>query len=117
MKNNTTKYIDDREGAVINQRPFKIQESFLNHCRREKITVVIQLFDQTILEGLIIGFDQDSLVVAARGVQQLLYKTSVVCIRPHAEVHIIFGDTQRPGRRNLPRRAYPSVVSTSHNYH
>ncbi|NLB28105.1 MAG: hypothetical protein GX819_04065, partial [Clostridiaceae bacterium] len=25
----------------------RIQETFLNHCRREKINVVIQLFDQT----------------------------------------------------------------------
>ncbi len=117
MENRTTKYVNDREGTVMNNRPFRIQESFLNHCRREKITVVIQLFDQTILEGLIIGFDQESLVVAARGVQQLLYKSSIVCIRPHAEVHIIFGDTQRPGRRNVPRRSYASVVSTPINYH
>jgi host factor-I protein len=119
VENRTTRYVEEREGAVVNQRPFKIQESFLNHCRKEKITVVIQLFDQTILEGLIIGFDQESLVVAARGVQQLIYKTSIVCIRPHAEIHILFGDTQRPRRRNVPRRTYPSasVVSVPLNYH
>ncbi len=86
----------------------RIQETFLNHCRREKINVVIQLFDQTIIEGLIIGFDRDSIVVASRGTQQLLYKTSVVCIKPFEELHLIFNEARRAPRSGT---TYPRVVS------
>ncbi|NLA95602.1 MAG: hypothetical protein GX838_01985 [Clostridiaceae bacterium] len=86
----------------------RIQETFLNHCRREKINVVIQLFDQTIIEGLIIGFDRDSIVVASRGTQQLLYKTSVVCIKPFEELHLIFNEARRAPRTGVK---YPRVVS------
>lgn len=88
----------------------RIQETFLNHCRREKINVVIQLFDQTIIEGLIIGFDRDSIVVSSRGTQQLLYKTSVVCIKPYEELHLIFNEARRAPRSGVK---YPRVIAHS----
>jgi len=96
-----------QKNSVPNQ-PLRIQETFLNHCRREKINVVIQLFDQTIIEGLIIGFDQESIVVSSRGTQQLLYKSSVVCVRPFEELHLIFNDGLRNKRRGI---AYPRVTA------
>ncbi|MGI6508560.1 MAG: RNA chaperone Hfq [Saccharofermentanales bacterium] len=96
-------------------KSFRIQETFLNHCRREKINVVIQLFDQSIVEGLIVGFDQESIVVSARGTQQLLFKSSVVCIRPFEELHLIFNDSTRGGRRGGV--TYPRVTSISSYRH
>lgn len=86
----------------------RIQETFLNHCRREKINVVIQLFDQTIIEGLIVGFDRESIIISSRGTQQLLYKTSVVCIKPFEELHLIFNEAGRPSRTGI---TYPRVIS------
>ena len=85
----------------------RIQETFLNHCRREKINVIIQLFDQSIVEGLIVGFDQESIIVASRGTQQLLYKASVVCIKPFEELHLIFNEARRGARTGV---SYPRVV-------
>ena len=85
----------------------RIQETFLNHCRREKINVVIQLFDQSIIEGLIIGLDRDTIVVASRGTQQLLYKSSIVCIKPFEELHLIFNEA----RRSRTSIKYPRVIS------
>ena len=87
---------------------FRIQETFLNHCRREKINVVIQLFDQSIIEGLIVGFDRESIIVSSRGTQQLLYKTSVVCIKPFEELHLIFTEARRSPRSGVK---YPRLVS------
>ncbi len=94
---------------------FRIQETFLNHCRREKINVVIQLFDQSIIEGLIVGFDQESIIVSSRGTQQLLFKSSVVCIRPFEELHLIFNDSPRSSRRGGV--TYPRVTSISSYRH
>ncbi|MBP6137314.1 MAG: hypothetical protein GX948_04600 [Clostridiaceae bacterium] len=94
----------------------RIQETFLNHCRREKINVVIQLFDQSIIEGLIIGFDQESIVVSSRGTQQLLFKSSIVCVRPFEELHLIFNDELRgSGRRGAT--TYPRVTATANYRH
>ena len=96
----------------------RIQETFLNHLRREKIHVFIQLFNQTIIEGLIIGFDQESIVVNARGTQQLIYKTAVVCIKPFEELHLIFNDARpksRPGS-NHNHMTYPRFVSQDKSF-
>lgn len=89
----------------------RIQETFLNHLRREKINVVIQLSGQTIVEGLIIGFDQESIVVAARGTQQLLYKSAIVSIKPFEELHLIFNDKRQKSQSG--NVMYPRVTSRS----
>ncbi len=89
----------------------RIQETFLNHLRREKINVVIQLSGQTIVEGLIIGFDQESIVVAARGTQQLLYKSAIVSIKPFEELHLIFNDRKQKSLSSNMK--YPRVASRS----
>ncbi len=105
------KHKDKDKTAVkktVNSQTFRIQETFLNHIRREKINVVIQLFDQSIVEGLIIGFDQESIIVSSRGTQQLLYKTSVVCIKPFEELHLIFNEARRNSRSGI---SYPRIVS------
>ncbi len=93
---------------TANAQTFRIQETFLNHCRREKINVIIQLFDQSIVEGLIVGFDQESIIVSSRGTQQLLYKTSVVCVKPFEELHLIFNEAHRNSRTGV---SYPRIVS------
>ncbi|HZK28627.1 MAG TPA: RNA chaperone Hfq [Clostridia bacterium] len=88
----------------------RMQETFLNHCRREKIDVVIQLFDQSIIEGLIVGFDQESIIISSRGTQQLIYKTSVVCIKPFEELHLIFNENWRTSKTGI---TYPRVAAHS----
>lgn len=93
---------------AANPQTFRLQETFLNHLRKEKITVIIQLFDQSIIEGLIIGFDQESIIVASRGSQQLLYKSSVVCVKPYEEVHLIFNEGRQATRTGV---SYPRVLS------
>ncbi len=105
-------YYDPKERTPLkktaNSQTLRLQETFLNHCRREKINVIIQLFDQSIVEGLIVGFDQESIIVAARGTQQLLYKASVVCIKPFEDLHLIFNDARRKSRTGV---AYPRIMS------
>ncbi|MCK9176267.1 MAG: RNA chaperone Hfq [Clostridiales bacterium] len=91
---------------------FRIQETFLNHLRREKIRVTIQLFNQSIIEGLIIGFDQESLVVIAHGTQQLIYKTAVVCIKPFEELHLIFNDARSKSRPRNHNITYPRFIAS-----
>lgn len=109
MEQGRQKESPDTNKPSISQT-IRIQETFLNHLRREKINVVIQLFDQSIIEGLIVGFDRESVIVSSRGTQQLLYKTSIVCIKPYEELHLIFNETRLASRTGV---RYPRVVSHS----
>lgn len=73
-------------------RDMKIQDAFLNHCRREKITVMIQLVDQSRKNGQIIGFDNQSIILDDNGSQHLIYKSAIIAINPHEAVNYIFND-------------------------
>jgi host factor-I protein len=73
----------------------KIQDAFLNHCRRDKITVTIQLVDQSVKCGLIIGFDAQSIILDDDGRQHLIYKNAIIAINPQEPVNYIFNESYR----------------------
>ncbi len=105
-------YLEKGENSVRNtniSQTGKIQEAFLNQCRRQKVTARIQLADQTVLEGIIVGFDQDTIVVNADRTQQLIFKSAVVCIRSYEVTDLIFNETKQK-RKNY---AYPRVYNSS----
>ena len=73
----------------------KLQDVFLNDCRREEIEVSIQLLDQTEQNGQIIGFDNQSIILETNGNQHLLYKNAIVAVNPHYIVNCIFNESHR----------------------
>ncbi len=76
-------------------RDMRIQDAFLNHCRRERVNVMVQLLDQTKMEGQIVGFDTNSIVIDDGGNQHLLYKSAIIAINPQKLVNYIFNDSYR----------------------
>jgi len=76
-------------------RDMKLQDVFLNHCRREKIQVTVQLMDQSIKNGYIIGFDSQSIIMEEEGRQHLIYKSAIVAVNPQQQVNYIFNETYR----------------------
>ncbi|NLV98303.1 MAG: hypothetical protein GX034_00710 [Clostridiaceae bacterium] len=105
-------YLEKEENTVRNSnisQTGKIQEAFLNHCRRQKVTARLQLADQTVLEGIIVGFDQDTIVLNADSAQQLIFKSAVVCIRSYEVTDLIFNEANR--KKN--NYAYPRVYNSS----
>jgi host factor-I protein len=76
-------------------RDMKLQDVFLNHCRREKIFVTIQLLDQSIKQGQIIGFDSQSIILDEEGRQHLIYKSAIVAVNPKEQVNYIFNESYR----------------------
>ena len=85
----------DRESAREN-KDMKLQDVFLNYCRREKITVSIQLLDKSSKQGQIIGFDPSSIILEDEGRQNLVYKSAIVAVNPKQAVNYIFNDANRP---------------------
>ncbi len=76
-------------------RDLRIQDAYLNHCRRQKVAIVIHLLDQTCLDGHLIGFDSQSLVVSSNNTQVLVFKSAVISINPKTAFNYIFNDGPR----------------------
>src|SRR5512133_3571576 len=76
-------------------RDMKLQDVFLNHCRREKSSVTIQLVDRSIKNGEIIGFDSQSIILEEEGRQHLIYKSAIVAVNPQQQVNYIFNEAYR----------------------
>ena len=103
MHNDKSYHYDrDREGHDM-----KLQDVFLNHCRRDKIMVTIQLMDQSMKNGQIIGFDNQSIIIDDAGRQHLLYKNAVVAINPQEQVNYIFNEAYR----NAPLKSYTEYAA------
>lgn len=84
-------------------KDMKLQDVFLNHCRRDKVMVSMQLLDQSIKTGQIIGFDSLSIILSNEGQQHLIYKSAIVAINPLEQVNYIFNEAYR----HIPLKGYP----------
>lgn len=86
----------------------RMQDSFLNHCRKEEIPVVLEMNNSYTAEGFIVGFDQDSIILDLDGAQQLYFLSSLCCIKPKNDVNYIFNEAYRY-KKVLKR--YPEYTS------
>jgi host factor-I protein len=77
-------------------RSFKnanLQEIFLNNCRKNGNIVSVYLLSGEIRRGIIVGFDNQSIILDANHTQNLIYKSSITSVIPEDEVQYIFGDS------------------------
>ena len=58
-----------------------IQDVFLNHVRREKLTVTVRMMDGSELEGRIKNFDRFALVLDHAGADHMIFKHAIAAIR------------------------------------
>ena len=68
------------EPKVSSGQP-NIQDVFLNHARRERLGVTIQLMSGATLEGRIKNFDRFAVVVEVAGADHMLFKHAIAYIR------------------------------------
>ena len=64
------------------QTAIKIQDTFLNQIRKEKIPVTIYLMNGVPMKGLVKSFDNFVVVVDGDGKQSLIYKHAISTIIP-----------------------------------
>jgi len=76
-------------------RDMKLQDVFLNYCRREKTMVNVNLIDKSVKSGQIIGFDSVSIILEEDSRQYLLYKTAIIAVNPQKQVNYIFNESCR----------------------
>ena len=58
-----------------------IQDVFLNHVRREKLTVTVRMMDGSELEGRIKNFDRFAVVLDHAGADHMIFKHAIAAIR------------------------------------
>ena len=61
-----------------------LQDSFLNHVRKENLGVIIYLINGFQIRGLVRGFDNFTVIIENEGKQQLVYKHAISTISPAA---------------------------------
>ena len=66
-----------------------LQDSFLNHVRKENLAVTIYLVNSFQLRGLVRGFDNFTIIIENDGKQQLVYKHAVSTISPVTNITIM----------------------------
>ncbi len=57
-----------------------IQDGFLNHARREKLTVTVRMMDGSELEGRIKNFDRFAIVLDHAGADHMIFKHAIAAI-------------------------------------
>jgi len=60
--------------------PPNVQDSFLNHARRERVNVTVYLVNGAKLNGRIKNFDRFAIILESNGVDQMLFKHAVSTI-------------------------------------
>jgi host factor-I protein len=58
-----------------------IQDVFLNHARRDRLTVVIHLMSGQEFEGRIKNFDRFAVIVEQNGADHMIFKHAIATIR------------------------------------
>jgi len=88
-----------------------LQESFLNHVRKEGVIVEVILLNGTVFQGQVRGFDNFTLVMQVDGKQQLIFKHAIAQLvapkfapRPRAESENAHPEPAEPGPRPAGRR-------------
>jgi host factor-I protein len=71
-----------------------LQDAFLNHVRKQKVSVTIFLINGVKLQGAITWFDNFCVLLRRDGQSQLVYKHAISTIMPASPVVLYDGDDQ-----------------------
>jgi len=72
-------------------KPQNVQDFFLNHLRKNKISTTVFLVNGVKLQGVITGFDNFSILLRREAHAQLVYKHAVSTIMPGVPVQLAEG--------------------------
>ena len=69
-----------------------LQDAFLNHVRKQKISVTVFLINGVKLQGVITWFDNFCILLRRDGQSQLVYKHAISTIMPAHNVSLYEGE-------------------------
>jgi host factor-I protein len=74
------------------ERAQSLQDTFLNHVRRNKTPLTIFLINGVKLQGIVTWFDNFCVLLRRDGHSQLVYKHAISTIMPGQPVHLMDSD-------------------------
>ena len=84
----------DREKMA--ERSQNLQDTFLNHVRKNKTPVTVFLVNGVKLQGVVNSFDNFCVLLRRDGHSQLVYKHAISTIMPGAPVQLFEPDDDEP---------------------
>ena len=76
-----------------------LQDVFLNHVRKERMSVTVYLTNGFQFRGVVKGFDNDIIVLDCDGKQNIVYKHAVSTIIPSRPVSLLTDEEdEKPGK-------------------
>src|SRR6202165_5201331 len=88
------------------ERAQSLQDTFLNHVRRNKTPLTIFLINGVKLQGIVTWFDNFCVLLRRDGHSQLVYKHAISTIMPGAPVHLMDSDQAEGQQAQSSRRPY-----------
>src|SRR6266850_105583 len=84
------------EGEMAQDKPQNLQDTFLNHVRKQKVPVTVFLVNGVKLQGIVTWFDNFCLLLRRDGMSQLVYKHAISTIMPGAPIQLFEGGEDAP---------------------
>ncbi len=75
-------------------RPQNLQDTFLNHVRKNKTSLTIFLVNGVKLQGIVTWFDNFCVLLRRDGHSQLVYKHAISTIMPSVPLQLYDADEQ-----------------------
>jgi len=76
----------------MNDKKQNLQDVFLNHVRKDKVSVTIFLVNGVKLQGVVTWFDNFCVLLKRDGQVQLVYKHAISTIMPSQPVNLWNGE-------------------------
>jgi host factor-I protein len=86
----------NRETEMAQEKQQNLQDTFLNHVRKQKIPVTVFLVNGVKLQGVITWFDNFCVLLRRDGMSQLVYKHAISTIMPGGPISL-FDEEQSSG--------------------
>jgi len=82
---------------MANEKTQNLQDTFLNHVRKQKTPLTVFLVNGVKLQGVITWFDNFCVLLRRDGHSQLVYKHAISTIMPSAPVSLFEPEQQDEG--------------------
>ncbi len=79
------------------ERTQSLQDTFLNHVRKNKVSLTIFLVNGVKLQGVVTWFDNFCVLLRRDGHSQLVYKHAISTIMPGQPINLFDGEEAQEG--------------------
>jgi host factor-I protein len=70
-------------------KSINIQDTFLNHLRKDSVPVTVYLTNGFQIRGVVRAFDNFTIVIESEGRQQMIYKHAISTFTPQRSVSLV----------------------------